>query len=85
MLLPALAKAKGIMCLSNGKQLQLSWNMDALDNQDRVPPVDDTGDQADYNQSSNYWCYGSMLSTTANTNVQMLMNGLKSIVVESRA
>ena len=80
MLLPALSKAKakaqGIMCLSNGKQLQLSWNMYALDNQDRVPPVDDTGDGADFNQSSNYWCYGSMVSSSANTNVQMLMNGL---------
>src|SRR6185436_10074574 len=47
MLLPALAKSKtkaqGILCLSNMKQLGLSWVMYALDHDDRVPP--NNGDQ----------------------------------------
>jgi len=42
MLLPALARAKtkaqGIQCLSNLKQLGLSWVMYAHDNDDRIPP-----------------------------------------------
>ena len=42
MLLPALGKAKtkahGIQCLSNLKQLGLSWVMYADDNSDRIPP-----------------------------------------------
>jgi len=41
MLLPALAKAKakaqGIMCLNNHKQLVLAWRMYTEDNADRVP------------------------------------------------
>jgi prepilin-type N-terminal cleavage/methylation domain-containing protein/prepilin-type processing-associated H-X9-DG protein len=40
MLLPALAKAKakanGIRCMNNGKQMMLAWQMYALDNNDRV-------------------------------------------------
>lgn len=47
LLLPALAKAKtkaqGIMCMSNMKQLGLSWTMYNLDHDDRVPP--NNGDQ----------------------------------------
>jgi prepilin-type N-terminal cleavage/methylation domain-containing protein len=42
MLLPVLSKAKakaqGIHCLSNLKQMQLSWLMYADDNGDHVPP-----------------------------------------------
>jgi prepilin-type N-terminal cleavage/methylation domain-containing protein/prepilin-type processing-associated H-X9-DG protein len=41
MLLPALSKAKakahGIQCMSNLKQLQLAWHTYALDNRERVP------------------------------------------------
>jgi len=40
MLLPALAKAKakanGIRCMNNGKQMMLAWQMYALDNNDRI-------------------------------------------------
>ncbi len=40
MLLPALAKAKakanGIRCMNNGKQMMLAWQMYALDNNDKV-------------------------------------------------
>ncbi len=42
MLLPALGKAKakaqGIVCLSNQKQMALAWIMYAEDHQDRIPP-----------------------------------------------
>ena len=42
MLLPALAKSKtkaqGISCLSNGRQMLLSWRLYIDDFQDRVPP-----------------------------------------------
>src|SRR5256885_8731196 len=42
LLLPALGKAKakaqGIKCLSNMKQMQLSWVMYVDENNDRVPP-----------------------------------------------
>lgn len=45
MLLPAMAKAKakaqGIMCLSNTKQLLLAWRLYADDYNDRVPPNED--------------------------------------------
>jgi prepilin-type N-terminal cleavage/methylation domain-containing protein len=41
MLLPALSKAKakaqGIMCMNNHKQLALAWRLYAEDNQDRIP------------------------------------------------
>jgi len=58
MLLPSLAKAKskaqGIQCLSNMRQLGLSWVMYVDDNQNRVPP--NNGDQgASYD---NTWVSG---------------------------
>jgi prepilin-type N-terminal cleavage/methylation domain-containing protein/prepilin-type processing-associated H-X9-DG protein len=41
MLLPALGKAKtkaqGILCMSNGKQIMLAWQMYTGDNQERLP------------------------------------------------
>src|SRR5207245_649618 len=41
MLLPALArskaKAQGVLCMSNHRQLMLAWRMYADDNQDRIP------------------------------------------------
>jgi len=47
LLLPALGKARtkaqGIQCLSNMKQIGVSWVMYTLDNRDRVPP--NNGDQ----------------------------------------
>ena len=48
MLLPALQKAKtkaqGIQCLSNMRQLGLSWVMYVDDNQNRVPPNNGEGE-----------------------------------------
>ncbi len=44
MLLPALSKAKakaqGIYCMNNGKQIDLAWFMYAGDDNDRLPPND---------------------------------------------
>lgn len=75
MLLPALARAKakahGVGCISNGKQLALAWTMYADDHRDMlVPNADGTGDG---------WV-GGWLHTTAGpvnpsswTNVNLLM------------
>src|SRR5215813_13411175 len=47
MLLPALAKSKakatGIACLNNGRQLSLGWRMYADDKSDRICYVSDDG------------------------------------------
>jgi prepilin-type N-terminal cleavage/methylation domain-containing protein/prepilin-type processing-associated H-X9-DG protein len=47
MVLPALTKAKtkaqGIYCLANQKQLVLAWRMYADDNQDKLPPNENGG------------------------------------------
>src|SRR5690348_16191018 len=47
MLLPAHSKAKtkpqGIYCLANQKQLILAWRMYADDNQDKLPPNENGG------------------------------------------
>jgi type II secretory pathway pseudopilin PulG len=46
MLLPALGKAKqkaqGIMCMNNGKQMMVAMHMYANDNNDWLPPNDDS-------------------------------------------
>jgi hypothetical protein len=86
MLLPALAKAKakaqGIGCLNNLKQLALSWNMYTLDNSDKVPP-NSGDDQAGFNPNvsphyPNTWCAGWLDLPVAgragdNTNTLYLM------------
>ncbi len=58
MLLPALAKAKakaqGIFCMNNGKQMILAWHMYAGDQNDFLPPNPDDG-----NTSPGFnWCPG---------------------------
>src|SRR5438552_2376888 len=65
MLLPTLARAKsqaqGIKCLNNLKQFSLSWNMYALDNNDKLPPnngPDDTGFTPGAAVYPNTWCAG---------------------------
>jgi prepilin-type N-terminal cleavage/methylation domain-containing protein/prepilin-type processing-associated H-X9-DG protein len=74
MLLPALAKAKtkaqGIQCLSNLKQLGLSWVMYAQDNDDRIPP--NNGNNQDGWRPGlayypNTWVAGWLDSDTPNT------------------
>jgi prepilin-type N-terminal cleavage/methylation domain-containing protein len=83
MLLPALPKAKtkaeGISCLSNLKQMGLSWVLYANDNNDRIPPNNgnDTGlvSEADFRSGRaevypNTWCAGwlDLPSASDNTN-----------------
>jgi prepilin-type N-terminal cleavage/methylation domain-containing protein/prepilin-type processing-associated H-X9-DG protein len=59
MLLPALSKAKmkanGILCMNNGKQLGLAWQLYAGDYQDYLPPNPDDGNTVD----GHNWCPGS--------------------------
>lgn len=83
MLLPALAKAKakaqGIGCMNNLKQLGLAWTMYSLDSDERIPP--NGGDNKDgFNtQRSPYypntWMAGwlNLPSASDNTNTLYLM------------
>jgi prepilin-type N-terminal cleavage/methylation domain-containing protein len=80
MLLPALAKAKtkahGIACLSNLKQLGLSWTMYTLDNDDRVAPNggnnQDGFNAANMQHYPNTWCAGWLDLPAANDNTNTL-------------
>src|SRR5205085_9102204 len=62
MLLPSLAKAKtkaqGILCMSNGKQLGLAWNMYATDNNEQLTGNLDGGDAQNWANSNKTWCVG---------------------------
>lgn len=68
MLLPALgrakAKAQGITCMNNTKQMTLAWKMYADDNQDRIPYAfsEETNPA-----SSNTWVLGILDFNGANT------------------
>jgi prepilin-type N-terminal cleavage/methylation domain-containing protein/prepilin-type processing-associated H-X9-DG protein len=79
MLLPALAKSKakatGIKCMSNLKQLQLCWLLYADDNNEATPHVDDTGGNAN-NVTLNSWVGGTMTSPQDATNILILQKGL---------
>ncbi len=78
MLLPALGKAKakaqGIACLSNLRQLQLCWTMYAGDNQDGLPPnaaLDAGGGSREaWKVDANSWLLGNAYTDTAPTNIQ---------------
>jgi prepilin-type N-terminal cleavage/methylation domain-containing protein/prepilin-type processing-associated H-X9-DG protein len=84
MLLPALAKAKtkaqGIMCMNNGKQLMLAWQLYAGDNDDRCVNNYGVAETAAEISSKRYgnWVNNNMDWTTAeaNTNLLYLRNGL---------
>ena len=78
MLLPALGKAKtkaqGILCMSNGKQLALAYNLYTTDNKDVLPGNLDGG--TGLSQTNQTWCVGWLKNdsfTTDNTNTLMLM------------
>ncbi len=88
MLLPALGKAKakaqGISCLNNLKQLQLAWFMYSNDNGDKIVltgglnvlvsfPADPA---AQPGGSKNQWVYGSMDRMPAATNQVLIKMGL---------
>jgi len=73
MLLPALSKAKakaqGILCMNNGKQLMLAVKLYAGDNNDFYPPNEDN--------ASGGWLRGNLnynIANTDNTNIQNLIN-----------
>ncbi len=83
MLLPALAKAKakaqGVICLNNNKQLGLAYILYADDNGDKLCGNLDGGNAQDPRQSNNTWCVGWLGIPTgtpadANTNIAYLMN-----------
>ena len=79
MLLPGLAKAKqkaqGILCMSNGKQMGLAYQLFCGDNQDVLPG--DLDGQTGAAQTNVTWCVGWLDNTTYtpdNTNTAYLMN-----------
>ncbi len=82
MLLPALAKAKakaqGISCLSNGKQLGLAWIMYAEENSDKITGNLDGG--SNWDKTNLTWCAGWLDNSTYtpdNTNwVGMMLSQL---------
>jgi prepilin-type N-terminal cleavage/methylation domain-containing protein/prepilin-type processing-associated H-X9-DG protein len=85
LLLPALAKAKtkaqGIMCMNNGKQLMLAWNLYSGDFQDRIcrtagldSLVANTSPTKNY--PLNQWCMGTMDSAPSWTNWVLVQDSL---------
>src|SRR5882757_6529076 len=78
MLLPTLSKAKakaqGIRCMSNLKQLQLGWVMYSGDNNDRIVPTVGIGPYqvsllpdptTNPGNPGNQWVYGNLQNPTA--------------------
>ncbi len=89
MLLPALSKAKakaqGIRCMSNLKQLQLGWIMYSQDNNDRLMPTVGQGalqvsllpnPYTDPGNHENQWVYGDMAQPSAASNPDLVKLGL---------
>ena len=89
MLLPALsrarAKAQGIGCLNNTRQLTFAWHMYALDSNDRVANnygVNETIQAIDSNILDNWvnnvmtWGASGSTADRSNTNVQWVANGV---------
>jgi prepilin-type N-terminal cleavage/methylation domain-containing protein/prepilin-type processing-associated H-X9-DG protein len=81
MLLPALAKAKakaqGIMCLNNNKQLGLAWIMYAPDNDDKITGNLDGGNAQNWANSNSTWAVGWLDNSVFrpdNTNWYIIMN-----------
>jgi prepilin-type N-terminal cleavage/methylation domain-containing protein/prepilin-type processing-associated H-X9-DG protein len=89
LLLPALAKAKakaqGIQCLSNNKQVILAWHMYSLDNRDRVcnnftiPGTEDAITSKRFDNWANNimtWTAGGSVDDISNTNEAWVKNGV---------
>jgi prepilin-type N-terminal cleavage/methylation domain-containing protein len=81
MLLPALGKAKakaqGIKCMANGKQLTLAWIIYADDNNDKLTGNLDGGDAQNWVNSNRTWCVGwldNSVFRADNTNWVIIMN-----------
>jgi prepilin-type N-terminal cleavage/methylation domain-containing protein/prepilin-type processing-associated H-X9-DG protein len=75
MLLPVLGKAKakaqGISCINNLKQMQLAWLLYAQDNREVLVPNAGTGNPADPS-----WVRGNISAGTESTNILLLKAGL---------
>src|SRR5579862_2196111 len=89
MLLPALAKAKakaqGIKCMSNNKQLGLAWQLYAGDFNDKcannytIPGTEDAITKKTFDNWVNNvmtWGSGSSVDDISNTNVLWVQNGI---------
>jgi prepilin-type N-terminal cleavage/methylation domain-containing protein/prepilin-type processing-associated H-X9-DG protein len=89
MLLPSLAKAKakaqGISCLNNTKQITLAWHLYALDNEDRVANnygVNETITAINQNIFDNWvnnvmsWTASGSTEDRSNTNTAWVINGV---------
>jgi len=85
MLLPALAKAKtkaqGIMCMNNGKQLMLAWNLYSGDYDDKIVRTAGLDSlQANTIASKvyplNQWCMGTMHQAPSWTNTVLIQDSL---------
>ena len=81
MLLPALGKAKakaqGIKCMANSKQMALAWILYADDNGDKLTGNLDGGDAQNWVNSNRTWAVGWLDNSTFrpdNTNWIILMN-----------
>ena len=80
MLLPALGKAKakaqGIKCMANGKQLGLAWIMYADANNDKLTGNLDGGNAQTPGMANQTWCVGwlDFGNRTDNTNILLLKN-----------
>ena len=97
MLLPALAKAKakaqGISCMNNLKQLQLAWTMYSGDNQEHLPQVTGTEAIAFAPIGAAYlsggtlssWVLGTVTSWPSCTNLVMIQDGLLYPYINSAA
>ena len=83
MLLPALAKAKakaqGIQCMGNLRQLCLAWKMYSSDNQDHLPQNGDENDQpssvTDTTSKDAQWCPGRQDAITEANGAQLSQRG----------
>ena len=85
LLLPALGKAKakaqGVKCMNNGKQLMLAWNIYATDNNDRICRTAGLDSlvatvSATKNYPLNQWCMGTMDAAPSWTNTILIMDSL---------
>jgi prepilin-type N-terminal cleavage/methylation domain-containing protein len=85
LLLPALGKAKakaqGVHCMNNGKQLMLAWNLYATDNNDRICRTAGLDSlvstvSATKNYPLNQWCMGTMDVGPSWTNKVLVQDSL---------